>query len=333
VEGKLFVQRGKVWTDAERHFVDARLRVHSENIGLARLPDRTRLIRVGKALPRELAAWRYGDQMARRRWRNWFGAGTAAVGGTALLLGGVPLMASAAVPVAAAGWALHVAGNLAIVRSQLRPLLRVQAEDREVVLRVQHARFARVVADPEDAGVAVQVPSPAPARREESGGVVRWVPPPDILLRNEDARRFLERTLVSANAWGLSDTRVRSAVDRLANAGGPDSFLRQVGQARAGLFPPWMSNNNYAEFDPRGSWERFLGTFRGERIQARSITGPTQSLPRVEALALEMALQEESERRALQGELAALEAAWREAEEIATIADALPDEPPMRSPP
>ena len=38
-----------------------------------------------------------------------------------------------------------------------------------------------------------------------------------------------------------------------------------------------------------------------------------------------MTLHEESERRALQGELATLEAAWREAEEIAAIADSLPD--------
>jgi hypothetical protein len=44
------------------------------------------------------------------------------------------------------------------------------------------------------------------------------------------------------------------------------------------------------------------------------------------ALAFEMALNEETERQALQGELAALEAAWREAEEIAAIADALPGE-------
>jgi hypothetical protein len=41
-----------------------------------------------------------------------------------------------------------------------------------------------------------------------------------------------------------------------------------------------------------------------------------------------MALHEEAERRAIQGELALLEAAWREAEEIAGIADKLlvPDE-------
>lgn len=40
-------------------------------------------------------------------------------------------------------------------------------------------------------------------------------------------------------------------------------------------------------------------------------------------LALEMVLHEEDERRAMEGELAALEARWREAEEIAAIADAL----------
>jgi hypothetical protein len=38
-------------------------------------------------------------------------------------------------------------------------------------------------------------------------------------------------------------------------------------------------------------------------------------------LALEMVSHEESERRALEGELAILEDAWREAEEIAAISD------------
>jgi hypothetical protein len=40
-------------------------------------------------------------------------------------------------------------------------------------------------------------------------------------------------------------------------------------------------------------------------------------------LALEMAAHEEAERRALEGELHLLERAWREAEEIAAIADNL----------
>ena len=46
-------------------------------------------------------------------------------------------------------------------------------------------------------------------------------------------------------------------------------------------------------------------------------------LSSTECLALEMALHEESERRALEGELALLEAAWRDAEQIALVADEL----------
>jgi hypothetical protein len=45
------------------------------------------------------------------------------------------------------------------------------------------------------------------------------------------------------------------------------------------------------------------------------------NLPKEVRLALEMATHEESERRALEGELALLEAAWQSAEEIAAIAD------------
>ena len=46
------------------------------------------------------------------------------------------------------------------------------------------------------------------------------------------------------------------------------------------------------------------------------------------ALALEMAVSEEQERAAMEGDLARLEEAWREAEEVARIADdlLLPDE-------
>jgi hypothetical protein len=48
-----------------------------------------------------------------------------------------------------------------------------------------------------------------------------------------------------------------------------------------------------------------------------------QKLPYPVRLALEMATHEEAERRALEGELAELERAWREAEEIAEISDNL----------
>ncbi len=61
----------------------------------------------------------------------------------------------------------------------------------------------------------------------------------------------------------------------------------------------------------------------GYRRQATRRTGTLGALPPAVRLALEMAAHEESERRALEGELAELERAWREAEEIAAIADEL----------
>jgi hypothetical protein len=63
------------------------------------------------------------------------------------------------------------------------------------------------------------------------------------------------------------------------------------------------------------------------RMPALTFADGRQQLKPIDALALEMALHEESERVALQGELAALETAWREAEEIAAIADSLPPRP------
>lgn len=60
------------------------------------------------------------------------------------------------------------------------------------------------------------------------------------------------------------------------------------------------------------------------RTQSRLPTVKAVSgLPTPTRLALEMALHEEAERRAIEGELAVLEAAWRDAEEIAAIADDL----------
>ncbi len=69
--------------------------------------------------------------------------------------------------------------------------------------------------------------------------------------------------------------------------------------------------------DPGNSaWKRKLST-----EQVSKIPGALHTLPVHERLAFEMALHEESERRAMDGELADLERAWREAEEIAKIAD------------
>jgi hypothetical protein len=76
--------------------------------------------------------------------------------------------------------------------------------------------------------------------------------------------------------------------------------------------------------------ERLVSRLTGRTFWGQGGIGsePRTSLidvPLVDRLALEMAAHEETERRALDGELAELEAAWREADEVAAIADALLD--------
>ena len=92
-------------------------------------------------------------------------------------------------------------------------------------------------------------------------------------------------------AGGKRDT-VASAVTEIEHHGHPDEFLHQL--------------------------------IRGDRFtDKRGVPGYVNKMPAPTKLALEMALHEEQERRALEGELWRLERAWEEAEEIAAISDSL----------
>jgi hypothetical protein len=108
----------------------------------------------------------------------------------------------------------------------------------------------------------------------------------------EEARRVAARLLPRINAGGGRRSTVRDAVTRIEEAGHPEEFLREITE-----------------------WRR--QGFMGDQA------GLVAKLPKPTRLALEMALHEESERRALAGELWRLEQAWKEAEEIAAIADGL----------
>src|ERR1041384_2620866 len=81
-------ERWEAIDQAERLYRDTRKRVATDNIGLAKLPDGTTLIRIGQPLRPEFAAWRYGDQFGRRRNRQILVAtgGIAALG--AVIVGG-----------------------------------------------------------------------------------------------------------------------------------------------------------------------------------------------------------------------------------------------------
>ena len=325
-------ERWEAVESAEKQFRGSRLRVHSENIGLARLPDGTRLIRVGEALPRELAAWRYGDELVRRRKQAllWGGLGLA---GVAVVSAGT----LAAAGVAAALPAVHLVVNggsiihgLWLARHQHRVVHRVPASasptGEEIAIRAIDLRFARFVPGP-DNSLALQFPDLGFHQRVEEGNAVRWVPPPPIRLEGDDAERIAAKALIRVNRAGASAGKINDALNRLGESETREAFLRRIAEQRSGLFSQWSATNPVQMPDIKGGLQRFLGTFRGERVAARTVPLPPPQLPEADRLALEMALHEESERRALEGELAALEAAWREAEETAQIADVLPDDP------
>jgi hypothetical protein len=277
---------------AERSFVDARLRVQSENVGLARLADGTQLIRVGGALAGEVAAWRYGRELQRRRWTN-----TAA-----------SLVVHAA-GIAAPWVYLGVMG--AQVARGLQVVHRIPAErspaGQPILIRRSH--ISRSWLQPDDEGdLALHIPGILPAERDGK----RWHAP-SLLLRGENARRVLSRALLDANASGASASRVEQSLGKLTESGSSEGYLRTTAARLVGLNVPDFAFR-------RRKWREVAGWLRGERrdrpFNAKKLDAPG-------SLALEMALHEEQERRALEGELHALEAAWREAEEIAAIADNL----------
>ncbi|UCF19392.1 MAG: hypothetical protein JSU87_15930, partial [Gemmatimonadota bacterium] len=102
--------------------------------------------------------------------------------------------------------------------------------------------------------------------------------------------------LPKVNSWGGTNSQVKEAVELIEEVRAPERlFARAAG----------------AESDAGAAGKRRNEASRVHRLRAEV------------RLALEMAAHEESERRALEGELALLELAWREAEEIASIADRL----------
>ncbi|HYR06603.1 MAG TPA: hypothetical protein VEQ60_02465 [Longimicrobium sp.] len=277
-------ERWEAIEDAERLFRDTRLRVQSENIGLAKLRDGTRLIRIGDALPGELAVWRYGDQLVRRR-RHYLIAGAAtAAAGVALIGGIVALGVGTGVSVlmhAASAWRAHLAGDVAL---RYKPGKLLPGQD--VRLTTRDFRRARLSSTPQGLQlvVAMQV-------MEHDGVGISWVPGERRFV-GPVAESVLRRAMVHVNNSGARQAQVVGAMDLLAADGTASGYLQRVAGRRDRLMDP-------------------------------ELPAP---LRRARSLALEMALHDETERRALEGELTMLEAMWREAEGIAAIADRLPDE-------
>ncbi|MEJ2679550.1 MAG: hypothetical protein P8174_10810 [Gemmatimonadota bacterium] len=281
----------------ERLFRDTPTRYSTEHIGLARVEEGLDVVRIGEPGRPEYAAWRYGGELLRRRRQTVIGLGTVAVGGAAVLGGAAAgLMAVGVLPLLSLG--LNVVN---FFQGELRNVAHVELNNgKRAVLKRRHTRRVRVRLD-EGGGWRLEFPC-RPFVPGSRWSTIRGVAGPAsvrydpvAVLRGDMAVRAAAKILPALNDTGASRRRVRDAARFVEQAAMVDTAF---GWAEDG--GPSISRM-FAELP-----ERTL--FR---------------LPAAMRLGLEMATQEAAERRALEEELALLEAEWREAEEIAAIADDL----------
>ena len=283
-------ERWEAMEDAERRFRDSRLRVSTDNIGLARLREGLDLIRIGSAMRPEMAAWRYGDQFGRRRKRQMLVTG-AVVGSAAAIAGGI-----AWIGVSISSFAgIYANGQIWDGLINGRPgelVTRMRLTNGELLtIQRRHARMSTLE--------HTELGGPMRLRLEHSAGT--------LVLQGAEAERAAAQLLPTVNRFGGSRARVQAAVRFLEEAGDPSRALNRL-----------QMMHGARETDTR--WNNAKHTMWGKGAVTK-VPGALHTLPLRERLALEMALHEESERRAMDGELAELERAWREAEEIAKIAD------------
>lgn len=257
----------------EREYRETRTRVATPQIGLARLRSGMEIVRIGKPLRPEFAAWRYGRQLDARRRATRLTRMTdkliveddvlGDITGISWLLGG-----PAAMFVALS--ARLLAKSYGVWRRD-QPVRGVQANGKALQLSRSDLDSIRFTEDPT-------------ARWKieflHSHGM--------MTVRGPEALATLGRLLTHVNHAGGTERQVATAVAKIDYFGGTDGLL---------------------DFMARTS------TRKREPLHL--------ALGYEQRLAIEMVAHEESERRALEGELASLEAAWREAEEVSAIADDL----------
>ena len=283
-------ERWEAIEECERSYSETKLRVSTDHIGLARLAEGLELVRIGKPQRPEFAAWRYGDQFGRRR-RKSIIRGAAIVAGAAT----IPFLG----PVL--GISLSGVGPLIFnAASMSRALYR----DRRVIARVHDSDSNLLVVRGADVRQTVMLEATANdpwglriKHRPHSDRAVPWWryarDQGETDIRGEDAMRAAAQLLPAVNATGASSKQVKNAVVLATEYTDPSTVFDRAARLAA----------------TKRSWNDF-----GKGAMLAHVSPDLR-------LALEMVSHEESERRALEGELHLLEEAWKQAEEIASISD------------
>lgn len=291
-----FETRWEAIEEAERQYRNTRRRVATDNIVLARLNEGLELVRIGRPLRPEFAAWRYGDQFGKRRRKMWgYGAvGVSAVGGIMIAGPAVGLSVGAFTQVLNFGnmgyhWALPIARvrdangqDLRLSRWDLFKATLALPRGADAVLHLEHRDYRQTSRLLSRIGV-----SRLPSGRKGTA-----------TLTGEHAHRALGDLLPALNRAGGTERTVEAAVRVVEESRSVADVLRITQAAKR-----------------RSSMDVMMWT--GENAKKDALISYTTPM----RLALEMALHEEDERRAMSGELGALYARWEEAERIAHIAD------------
>lgn len=279
-------ERWEAIESCEEQFRETRTKVSSGNIGLARLREGLELVRIGAPQRPEFAAWRYGDQFGRRRKRAILvGSGAAAVVGTVAVAG----MVTGAI----SGVVLGQFGNFWNIYQQNRTVARLRDGEGRI-LKVKGSQIERARFVPRESGEGWDL------EVVHTGG--------ETFFSGEEAVRMSGRLMARVNRSGGRKATVDDAVRRIEEARHPEAYLARVLEEHAAAV-------RYPVLGITGK--------PAKKTPAKEIPGSVARLDRATRLAVEMAIHEEQERRALEGELFILEQAWKEAEEVAAIADNL----------
>jgi hypothetical protein len=276
-------ERWEAVEEAERLFRAARLRASTDHIGLVRVADGTDLVRIGAPQRPELAAWRYGGRFTHRRRIHLATVGTAIAVGSLATASGYFIGAAAVLGIAVAQAGYRFAEDGLTIA-----VARVREPSGHVVRVTQEDLKLTTIGIGSDAGLALVID-----RGERRS----------TRFEGLQARRAATALFPLVNHRGGTALDVQTALKRLMHAGSAEQFLTNLARQSPRL--------------PKGavpSADSPLGTNEPTGLLA---------LPTSLGLAIEMALHDEQERRALEGELGELEDAWREAEEIGAIADAM----------
>jgi hypothetical protein len=307
-----FEERWEAIEDCERRFRDAKKRVASDNIGLAKLDEGLELVRIGAPLRPEFAAWRYGDQFGRRKRRAiLIGTGAAAA------VGGVLVAGAMSGVLTGGGYGIWQAMNAAYTTvKRKRIVARISTPmGQRLTVRGAHVERARLLPP----GALIEDVETVP-RGGDAGAAWGLLLPHaegEATFYGDDARRVTALIMPKVNAGGATRKRVQEAVELIERSGDPGNYLERIAR-REHVRPDQVHLST--------STERKLVRGAVPVSFARSRRGDSLYLTKMDLwnrLAIEMAVNEENERIALQGDLALLELEWKEAEELAAIADRL----------